>query len=417
MDKGNALRRLKKVVVFLQTGWSIAGITLIVLILTETGFRAIFALRDRLSAETLPDRRVLAEGYDGATWPIDHYRELESLEDRWRPYVYFRQKPFQGKTITIGSDGLRATWEPPSPAPPDDQRPRVRLLMLGGSSLWGFGARDDGTIPSLLARNLDQRGWHVELRNLSEIGYVNTQELIALFRELQAGYRPDVVIFYDGVNDTTSAVLEGEAGLTTNEVNRRTEFNLLQSPTRLTSALISKLVKDSGSYRFAQAVRRRSSGEGSASRTSAADEIRSLAASVVQRYLANIAIAEKLGHSFGFRPLFYWQPVVFDKPVMVPFEREEAQKYAALEGIFRDVYGKVRDSAELEADPAFRDLSGLFSDSPNLIFIDYCHTTESANSRVAAEMAVGVIDALRGLQLDNRKPGGDRGGSSFGGVK
>ena len=103
--------------------------------------------------------------------------------------------------------------------------------MLGGSSLWGFGARDNETIPSLLARDLDQRGWRVDLKNLSEIGYVSTQELIALFRELQAGYRPDVVIFYDGVNDTTAALLlEGEAGLTTNEVNRRQEFNLLQSP-------------------------------------------------------------------------------------------------------------------------------------------------------------------------------------------
>ena len=317
MGNVNALRRIRQVLVFLQTGWSIVGITLIVLILTELGFRAIFALRDRLSRETLPDRRVLAEGYDSATWPIEHYRELESLEDRWRPYVYFRQKPFRGKTITIGSDGLRATWEPPSPALPD-QRPRVKLLMLGGSSLWGFGARDDETIPSLVARDLDQRGWHVELKNLSEIGYVSTQELVALFRELQAGYRPDVVIFYDGVNDTTSALLEGEAGLTTNEVNRRQEFNLLQSPARLTSALISKLVKDSGSYRFAQAVRRRSSGEASASRSSAADEIRSLAASVVEHYVANIAIAEKLGHSFGFRPLFYWQPVVFNKPVRSP---------------------------------------------------------------------------------------------------
>ena len=26
-------------------------------------------------------------------------------------------------------------------------------------------------------------------------------------RELQEGYRPDLVIFYDGVNDTTSALL------------------------------------------------------------------------------------------------------------------------------------------------------------------------------------------------------------------
>ena len=67
-------------------------------------------------------------------------------------------------------------------------------------------------------------------------------------RELQAGYRPDIVIFYDGVNDTTSAFLEGEAGLTTNEVNRRREFNLLQSPPRLGAALISKVAKDSALF-------------------------------------------------------------------------------------------------------------------------------------------------------------------------
>jgi hypothetical protein len=417
MGKGNALRRIHQVLVFLQTCWSIVGITLIVLILTELGFRAIFAFRDRLSAATLPDRRVLDEGYDRAIWSIEHYRELESLEDRWQPYVYFRQKPFRGKTIAIDSEGLRATWQPPS-RPPIDDRPRVKLLMLGGSSLWGFGARDDQTIPSLLARNLDQRGWRVELKNLSEIGYVNTQELIALFRELQTEYRPDVVVFYDGVNDTTSALLEGEAGLTTNEVNRRQEFNLLQSPARLSAALISKLVKDSGSYRFAQAVRRRSSGDTNPARSSPTDEtMRTLAAGVVQRYTANIAIAEKLGRGFGFRPLFYWQPVVFTKPAQVPFEREEAEKYAWTEGLFREVYGKVRESAELKVDPAFRDLSRLFDDSRNLIFIDYCHTTESANARVAAEMAVGVIETLQRPWPDGRKPDRDDGGPGRKGVE
>ena len=75
--------------------------------------------------------------------------------------------------------------------------------MLGGSSLWGFGARDDQSIPSLVVHAMYERGWRVELKNLAEIGYVSTQEFVALYRELQAGYRPDVVIFYDGVNDTT----------------------------------------------------------------------------------------------------------------------------------------------------------------------------------------------------------------------
>ena len=42
MGNVNALRRIRQVLVFLQTGWSIMGITLIVLILTELGFRGSF---------------------------------------------------------------------------------------------------------------------------------------------------------------------------------------------------------------------------------------------------------------------------------------------------------------------------------------------------------------------------------------
>jgi hypothetical protein len=145
--------------------------------------------------------------------------------------------------------------------------------------------------------------------------------------------------------------------------------------------------------------------------------MRALAALVVQRYVSNIAIVEKMGQGLGFHPLFYWQPVVFTKPVQVPFEREEAQKYASLEGIFHEVYDKVRDSAEMRVNPAFRDLSRLFTDSRNLIFIDYCHTTESANARVAAEMAAGVIQTLQRPLPNGRKPDRDDGGPRQKGVE
>ncbi len=388
--------RLQRVMVFLQTVWSILGITLVVLLLTEAGFRMIFAVRDRFTAEPAPDRRVLVEGYGGDTWPVEHYRELGLLEERWQPYVYFRPKPFEGSTIKVGSDGLRATWQPPVARQDRPQGESVKVLMLGGSSLWGFGARDDQTIPSLLAHALFDRGRRVELKNLSGIGYVSTQELIALLRELQAGYRPDLVIFYDGVNDTTSAFLEGEAGLTTNESNRRGEFNLLQSPARLAAALTAKLVKDSGSYRFAQAVRLRFAGGAVASGPARSDEIiHRLAGDVAGRYIANIRIVESLGRGYGFRPLFFWQPIVFTKPALVPVERDEAERYTWTEPMFRAVYTRIQASPELKTNPAFHDLSGIFDDTEGLVFIDYCHTTEAANARIAAVMAERVIEGLR----------------------
>jgi lysophospholipase L1-like esterase len=392
---GKALRRFKGAMARLATGWSILGITLVLLLLVEAGFRLIFAVRDRLTAVPVPDPRVVAEGYGGAAWPVVHYRELEHLQERWQPYAYFRQKPFRGETITIDNDGRRATWQSSMRAEGRSNRRSIKLLTLGGSSLWGFGARDDETIPSLLARSLHEKGWRVELKNLAEIGYVSTQEVIALTGELAAGYRPDLVIFYDGVNDTTSALLEGEPGVTTNEVNRRHEFNLLQSPARLATGLAAKLVKDSGSYRFAQTVRRRLDGGITPSQTAPNTfKVPDVPEGVVHHYEANIALVEALAKSFGFRPLFFWQPTVFTKPVLVPSERDEARRFTWAEPFMNEVYGLIKSSPKLNTDPAFHDLSTIFDHTESLVFIDYCHTTETANAQIAGAMVAKVLEAL-----------------------
>ena len=108
-----ALQRLKRWLVLLQSAWSIIGITLILLALTEAGLRLGFALKDRVGLPSQPDPRVLVEGYGGESWPIRHYREIDSLRERWEPYVYFRAEPFQGETISIGPDGLRGPGNPP----------------------------------------------------------------------------------------------------------------------------------------------------------------------------------------------------------------------------------------------------------------------------------------------------------------
>ena len=202
----SSLRRLGRILPWLQTGWSILGVTLVMVVLLELGLRGVFLIKDRWKSQIPPDPRVVSAVRDGGAWLPLHYRELEALSDRWQPYVYFRQRPFPGQTITVRADGLRATWQPP-PWQGDDERARpLKILMLGGSSLWGFGARDDQTIPSVIARGLHERGVRAEIRNLAEIGYVSTQEVIALIRELQQGYRPDLVLFYAGINLPTSVI-------------------------------------------------------------------------------------------------------------------------------------------------------------------------------------------------------------------
>ena len=376
----------------IRDGWLLLGLSLALILALELGARGVFALKDRLAAPPAVDPRIVAAA--GADWPIEHDRELKAIVDRWEPFVYFRPEPFEGATIHVDADGLRAVWKPPA----GRAGKPVKLAVLGGSSLWGYGARDDETIPSRLARALYERGVDVEIRNLAQIGYVNTQEVIALARELQTGYRPDVVLFYDGVNDAASAFMSGRAGVALNERNRAFEFNLLQSPVRATAAAFGKVVADSALRRGADAVVRRFLG-GPPTPALPAVAPEDLARGVLDVYETNVAVVDALAARFGFRPGFAWQPSLFDKAPPTPLERDEAAKYAWLAPALKHADAELDRRADLKARPDFLDLRGLFRDAPELVFTDHCHTTEPANAVIADRLA----DAVR-RALDAREP-------------
>jgi len=70
------------------------------------------------------------------------------------------------------------------------------VWFLGGSTMWGTGADDANTIPSLYAEITGEPVW-----NLGEGGYISFQELAQLMAMLAKGLKPRLVVFYDGVNE------------------------------------------------------------------------------------------------------------------------------------------------------------------------------------------------------------------------
>ena len=77
--------------------------------------------------------------------------------------------------------------------------------------MWGYGSPDWGTIPAYLQARLNEEDSNACVVNLADVAYNSTQEVIQLLLELQSGNVPDMVIFYDGVNDISSARITGEA--------------------------------------------------------------------------------------------------------------------------------------------------------------------------------------------------------------
>ena len=91
----------------------------------------------------------------------------------------------------------------------------TRIVTLGASSTFGYHDRDDQTYPRYLSDNLartcDGRT-NFEVINLG-VPHLTSTETVALFRAEGAPLRPDVVTFYEGINDSSFNKAKKKAAL------------------------------------------------------------------------------------------------------------------------------------------------------------------------------------------------------------
>jgi lysophospholipase L1-like esterase len=380
----------------LHTLFIILVITLLTIVFVEMGFRVIRAAL--INKDAPADPRAEADGYKGASWTNQYFKELHDLQTVWKSYVYWRRARFQGKYINIDNNGIRKTWNMES----GDRKEKYKILCLGGSGMWGFGARDDHTIASRISKILTERlGMAVSVVNMGETGYVSSQEFIALSLELQAGRVPDLVIFYDGVNDIFSAFQNGRAGLPQNERNRRREFNLLITDTRsiltlfgpmmLSRTAIYKTMRDLaqkgtiGGYRdWTMGLKDKEIG---------VDEASKLSRSVARVYGANMELISGLAQKYDFKVRHYWQPTVFQKDHCSDYEAGFKESMKNVAPLFKEAYESVGAAPSIKkAGTTFKDLSNLFKNMKEPVFIDFCHITEEGNKRIARAIVENLLD-------------------------
>ncbi len=376
----------------IRTGWLLLGITLILTIGCEAGLRLALTTRGWLTerqplTEDKSENRVVL-----AAWIPEYLEELnEALRAVWSPYAYWRSASFQGRYTNVNQNGLRATWNPPTRDGADDPPP-MRVFTFGGSTMWCWGARDDHTIASHLSKLLYEKGQRVEVTNYGQLGYTSTQEVIALLRYLQRGDVPDIVLFYDGINDVFSSYHNGAAGIPIHEVVRRAEFNLSQRPIQLAWRWGREVLAGNlwGFHRLVTGLQRRL-------RRQAAPPLPSddaLVRQMVRVYEANLTLVESLGRSYGFDPLFYWQPVIFSKRHRSPYEQHRAKGNPFLKQTYDTVYQRIRRSQALNSRPHFHNLSALFDDLKEPYYWDFAHVSGAGNRLIAAAMVDDVIELI-----------------------
>ena len=119
----------------------------------------------------------------------------------WRPVNPHRLRDFSSRYLNV-VNGERVTWTPPASG-----RPRLTVWLFGGSTTYGLNQRDDHTIASELARVADEHGVELDVHNKGMNGQLHWMEAERFAWDLANEPAPDLVIFYDGVNESWEANL------------------------------------------------------------------------------------------------------------------------------------------------------------------------------------------------------------------
>ena len=165
------MRSLSVIGRLIRDGWLIVGLSLLLFCLLEGGAQLALQAARWIGhhGSSAVDPRAEADTYADSSLAHAYFREYtRSVVVRWAPYVYWRRKPYQGRTSTWTPAACGSLPHPHRRATPAT-RP-LRIFMFGGSTMWGTGARDAFAIPALVASDLRRDGLSVDVTNFAEAG-------------------------------------------------------------------------------------------------------------------------------------------------------------------------------------------------------------------------------------------------------
>lgn len=119
--------------------------------------------------------------------------EFYQLETEYKPYLVWSRKPFEGRTTNINTEGDRET----KCASCQVHDSSLVTRFFGGSTMWGTGVDDNGTIPAFY----NQINPTEVTYNHGESGFVSRQNLARLVNLINQDASIDKVVFYEGFND------------------------------------------------------------------------------------------------------------------------------------------------------------------------------------------------------------------------
>lgn len=363
--------------------------TVVAVLLVQAAIVGVVQLIDR---RTTPEPQLAGAGSVGAgrspalsgqPWVEPLMAELAGVSKGivYAPFTGSTLRDFHGEYVNVTSR-VRRSYEPEFAADADP----IDVWFFGGSTMFGFDAqRDLHTIPSEFVRIAQSHGIPVRARNYGSPGFVNYQETM-LLALTTAEERPDLVVFYDGINDVSLQL-----------VNAIGELGPLGEPGSLGDVQQRKALFETGDIPGGRDAPPEplhpTKQDGRLSAAKIAEAVSSV-------YRQGMDVAAALAARRGFEVLHMWQPTIYSKHPLDPGEsgRLEVIGFDSFRfDVMTALYKAVTDALP----PGIIDLSDALDGTEGPVLADSVHINEVGAAAVAAAMFDNARPTLERL----RQPG------------
>jgi lysophospholipase L1-like esterase len=283
------------------------------------------------------------------------------------------------------------------------ENPDMTIIVTGGSTMFGVGSSDNTTtVPSILERLINERlGIRAEVINMALRGAHSFQEMLLVdrfFAENQA----DLVLAISGRNDAAHAFAEPivESAFLRKHVWNNA-VSLVQRAERGELMLINLVHKlRMWSYTFDFLYRQITNRSGKAPLvTSSKLELRKERPATIKERAkitaTHFAAADLFSRMNDARFVMFLQPTLYTKNFWTEEEILRMKRKDWSDEVIEERRNKEHEFyeafRETEKPFHFIDLSDVFSDSKETLYIDYCHYNDEA----AAKLAEKIFDSIK----------------------
>lgn len=305
------------------------------------------------------------------------YRDQRISDSLYVPFTEWRQPQYTSENLNIDKNGYRLHTIGTN----NNEASPQSLGFFGGSTVWGTGVDDNGTLPG----QFDAITTRYVVTNYGERGYTSLQNLIDLMKLINQNKAPQVAVFFQGFNDIWVHCNE----VVTSSLNGHLEEKNIQAALNRSAKrqyLYNNIVVPVMSLSLEMIGGSKDSQSASCSNNPARAE------AVAELIVRNMEMGRSLVKGYGGAFYAFLQPHAYvGNPRIDQLDLDKPDRLVQRRQ-FEAVYPIVQAKLMLRGSGWFFDISNVI-DGNQYLLVDHAHVTDGGN-RIIAEAIKQKIGSL-----------------------